>query len=80
VEAGWLRSFARGPPVHAICSAPSDSIPPFTGRVGVGVVARVDEEPGGRDKRDAAVAVGDVGDRTSNVDSEDSDILETVGT
>jgi hypothetical protein len=83
VEAGRLRGFARGPPVHAIFSAPSDSTPPLTGRVGFGVevVVRVedDDEPGGRDNRDAAVvvAVGVVGDKTSTVeDSDDSDILE----
>jgi hypothetical protein len=81
VEAGRLRGFAHGPLVHAIFSALSDSTPPLTGRVGDGVVARVevDEEPGGRDNRDAAVvvAVGVVGDKTSTVeDSDDSDILE----
>jgi hypothetical protein len=56
-------------------------MPPLRGRFGVGIVVVLvdvfDDEPGGRVSRDAAVVVVAVGDdKTSNVDSDDSDILE----
>jgi hypothetical protein len=43
VEAGRVRGLARGPPVHAICSVPHNSMPPLIGAAAL-VVSATEED------------------------------------
>lgn len=77
-----MRGFAREPPVHAIRSAPRESMPPLIGVVMVVIVGVVDPDilvpdgvRGGSGSCNVA-EVDEIGDVTP--ESDDSDVKESV--